>query len=137
MCEVHGCSNPNYKPKGKWKRAQQVCFKHWIARKSGRVGSQWKRDIHNFHRKGKCECCGKTAYQCGVETINSQWYKEPVDHLRVRDIMRIGMQALSGDHINGRDIERAHYPENIQTLCFHCHRIKSNASGDHRPVMHR
>ena len=101
MCMVPGCDctySENYKPKKKYSRTQQVCFKHWIATKSGRVGPNWRqRDRHNFHRKGYCECCGKTAYQFGLEIL--KWKGANISDYRVRDIVRIGMRCLQGDHI--------------------------------------
>lgn len=135
MCAVHGCSKPLFTPLIKWGREQKVCRRHYYARMSGRVGSNWKRDIHNFHRKGACERCGKSAFQFGQE-IQSYWPAES-RLTRARDIVKLGMQVLQGDHINGRHISRAHHAENIMTLCSNCHHVKTIASGDFVPVMHR
>lgn len=134
MCAVHGCDKPLFTPLLSG-RQQGVCIRHFYARKSGRVGVNWQRDIHNFHRKGYCEMCFKTAYEFGLEILVLQNMNP--DIISKRDIIKLGMTILQGDHINGRAISKAHHPENIQTLCSNCHRVKTIATGDHIPVKHR
>lgn len=133
MCTVHGCKNKLHTPLFKWSRAQKVCRKHYFAMKSGRVGMNWQRDIHNFHRKGACEWCGVTAYNLGSQVFER--CDQPLP--RIRNIIKAGMQILQGDHIRGREGKHAHHAKNIQTLCPTCHRIKTIASGDSIPVKHR
>lgn len=137
MCAVHGCDNKLFTPLIKHSRQQKVCRKHYYAMKSGRVGHQWKRDIHNFHRKGQCECCGVTAYDLGQIVRSQMPTKKQGEHSRIRNIIRLGMMILQGDHIDGRDFDEANHAHNIQTLCPNCHRIKTIASGDNIPVKHR
>lgn len=134
-CEVHGCNNPVYKPNKKYAQVQRVCRKHYIAKQSGRVGANWERDIHNFHRKGYCEVCGITAGQLGLEVIAARG-QTPTEY-RFREIINLGMQNLEGHHINGREGRKAHHPENIQTLCATHHKIITIANEDHKPVKHR
>lgn len=132
ICVVHGCDSPVYHPKKKYAQEQWVCKKHYFAKLSGRVGRNWKRDIHNFHRKGHCECCGITAGRLGYRIAKLKGVK-----MTMREMVFKGMQSLEGDHIDGRDFPEAHYKENIQTLCPTCHRIKTLANDDHVPVKHR
>lgn len=135
MCAVHGCSKPLFSSLITKGREQRVCKRHFYSMKSGRVGINWKRDIHNFHRKGSCEMCHKTAFQFGLEI---QQYQCPTDRsTRTRDIIKLGMTVLQGDHIEGREIDNANHPENIQTLCANCHRVKTIANKDYMPVMYR
>lgn len=127
MCAVHGCNNEKlFTPKLKWAHEQHVCRRHYFAMKSGRVGRNWRRDIHNFHRKNACEYCGVTAYECGAEVFKFAGMPLP----RVRDVIKRGMEVLHGDHIDGRAFPEANFPENIQTLCPNCHRFKTLAMGD-------
>lgn len=131
-CAVHGCDAPVFHPNKKYAQEQKVCRKHYFAKLSGRVGPQWKRDIHNFHRKGHCEWCGVTAGQLGMRIAKVKGIV-----VSIREAVRTGMKSLEGDHIDGRDFPEAHYKENIQTLCPTCHRIKSLANEDHIPVKFR
>lgn len=132
VCIVHGCCNPTFKPNKKWGQQQRVCKRHYYAMKSGRVGGNWQRDIHNFHRKGECADCGVTAFELGFRIFSGH-----IEGVRVRDVIKKGMQVLQGDHINGRTGDNAHTAENIQTLCSTCHHIKTIREGDHVPVVHR
>lgn len=136
VCIVPGCNSSVYKPKAKHSRVQRVCRKHWIARKSGRVGPNWERDVHNFHRKGYCEnvVCGITPMQAYKKNVEPFLDPEEISKLRIRDKVRLGMHTIQGDHIRGREVENANHRENIQTLCSGCHRGKSTAKGDLDPL---
>lgn len=137
-CIVHGCCKSRFTPPIKRGQLQLVCQRHYYATKSGRVGAQWRRrDIHNFHRRDACEWCARTAWQIGNEICARMSYNDPSQTFRIRDIIREGMKVLQGDHINGRDIRKAHWPENIQTLCANCHKIKTVVEKDHVPRLYR
>jgi hypothetical protein len=138
MCIVPGCNEARYLPKAKYSRLKKVCRKHWIAILSGRVGCNWHRDKHNFHRKGYCEMCGVTAYQIGKVIVDMQSvaHGSPVD-VRRRDIIKQGMKVLQGDHIDGRNNDNPHAAENIQTLCPNCHRVKTIVNKDCVPYWTR
>lgn len=135
-CEVHGCTQQLFTPLIKYSRQQRVCRRHYYARLSGRVGVNWERDIHNFHRKGACQCCGQTAYNFGKQVLLSQGIQP-----RIRDAIRVGMGVLEGDHIKrpkeftAREQKQGipHRAENIQTLCRNCHRIKTLVNKDLSP----
>ena len=132
-CEVPFCNKPVYKPNKKWGQVQRVCRKHYIARQSGRVGLNWERDVHNFYRKGRCEVCGITAGELGMDVIAHR--DDSASSYRFRDIIELGMQNLEGHHINGDHNDNR--PENIMTLCATHHKVITIAEKHHVPVKHR
>lgn len=131
-CAVPGCDHSVYTPKKKWGQQQKVCRKHYYAKLSGRAGPQWKRDIHNFHRKGHCEACGVTAHHLGSVIAAGRGVT-----MRVRELIKEGMKVLQGDHIDGRHDSQSHFAHNIRTLCPTCHVLKSRIHNDHKPVKYR
>lgn len=133
LCCVDGCYGSVFTPPVKWGQEQAVCSRHYYAKKSGRVSSNWERDMHNFHRKSKCSWCHVTSYTLGQQVIQRRRLDGDTVEYRFRDIVRLGVQALEGDHIYGRDGPNANYPDNIMTLCSTCHRIKTLAKKDFSP----
>lgn len=134
-CIVHGCDNMKHRTEGSYSRLLAVCYKHDLARRSGRVGANWQRDIHNFHRKSECADCGVNAYQLGVRLLIG--FGVDPNKLRFRDIVFAGMKCLTGDHKKGRAEPDAHCAGNIQTLCPTCHAIKSITNGDLDPLKYK
>ena len=135
MCIVPGCDRPVFKRDG---RERNLCHKHRFIVESGQVsGRNFKRDLHNAYRKGYCECCGITAIQAFEIHIAPWMSKRQLREYRIRDKVRLGVQTFHGDHIDGRQIEDAHHPSNLQTLCGACHKGKTQARGEFVPIKHR
>ena len=142
VCIVEGCNNLVWERSTKGPKPV-VCDKHYWSMVSGRVSYKHvRRDVHLFHRKAYCEgfdgngCPHKiTAYKLGKDIIDEMVRRgEYKMHSRSwRDIIRIGVQQLEGDHIRGRNIPRANAKENIRTLCPICHKKKTKLEKNYMP----
>lgn len=133
-CIVPGCKEKAIRLPQRG-RPLYLCPKHHRARKSGRVGKNHARDIHNFHRKGYCEGCGVTPMQVFETYFEPQYLaagrEQELKGMRVRDKIKAAMVAFHGDHKNGRNVENANHAEQIQTFCSTCHIAKSTANNDY------
>jgi 5-methylcytosine-specific restriction endonuclease McrA len=69
-----------------------------------RVCSKCRENGYRLHKKDRCEFCGFVA---------------------------IHAVQLDVDHIDGN--HKNNDPDNLQTLCANCHRLKTQTNNDHMP----
>tara|TARA_Y100001973_G_scaffold96611_1_gene151574 strand:- start:1364 stop:1801 length:438 start_codon:yes stop_codon:yes gene_type:complete len=108
-CITPGCTRPgqhtgSYSVKTGLPRFRKTCTKcHSL--NYGLNGWDYKQ-----YRKDYCENIdGRLGHVCTTTIINPEW-------------------ELDADHIDGNHANNA--PENIQTLCACCHRVKTRQEGD-------
>lgn len=125
-CIAPGCKQPVRRLN---LRERPTCKKHRYAVFSGRVHRRnTLRDIHNFHRKGRCGCCGITpmeAFNQHIKPFLERENPEKLERMKIRDKIKMSMTMFHGDHINGRNGSSPNDATNIQTLCARCHVAKS------------
>jgi hypothetical protein len=129
-CSVHGCNKNSVKGL-KQSRHSNTCLLHRYNKKSGRIGNERYRDIHNHWRKGKCDHCGITI---GEKIL--KYLGQIVEELGYRAAMKIATSYFIGDHIkprkNFQNNSKMNYKSNIQTLCRDCDITKTHLNGDYK-----
>ena len=129
-CAIPGCCNNVVRSKGKG-RPSRTCLKHRYAPLSGRVSKGNRgRDEHLYHRKGSCSNCGITVGEMAKEIYPDIFKYDK------RKAIQQAITHFNGDHIipkakwDDADKDEMNSEENIDTLCLHCHRKKTNVNGD-------
>lgn len=102
---------------------------HLTASRHGLTLTEYQERIHPYliHRKDYCENIdGRLGFVC-----NSAYpTRETLDKLGFTDWGT--RNFLDVDHKDGNSSN--HDPENLQTLCKNCHKLKTYSSGDHLTV---
>ena len=71
---------------------------------------------------------GAPKWKTRCATCNRKGRRTKKDHCEMCGFKALDPVQLDVDHING--ISSDNRPENLQTLCANCHRLKTKQSGD-------
>jgi hypothetical protein len=110
------------------------CDYHFAEHQGSKKGlnrTQWRNSFHSYlqYRKEYCENIdGRLGFVCNTVLPTPEM-------LAAAGLSWTPDQFLEVDHIDGiskrTDGINPDRPENLQTLCHHCHKIKGIQNGDH------
>jgi len=116
----HSCHSKKTAKRHGLKRMSQV-----VAKKAGLTETQYKNKYHPYLRYRKTYCenqDSRLGFKCNTVLPTEAM-------LKAAGVNWTPMQFLQVDHIDGNHSNND--PKNLQTLCVHCHAIKSVQNGDH------
>jgi len=114
------CHNKRTAKKHGFTRISQIS-----AKRAGLTETQYQNQFHPYlrHRKSYCENQdGRLGFTCNTVLPTPEM-------LTAAGLQWLPEQFLEVDHIDGNP--KNNDPENLQTLCKHCHTIKGIQNGDH------
>ena len=118
LCDVPGCDELLSLYKGPY--SDTKCREHQL-QGIEYDGNAYANRIYTYHKKEYCERCGYNPYK---DTVRFKLKDFESEH----DMKRCQNKLLTVDHMDGN--HQNNDPDNCQTLCHHCHTVKTHINKD-------
>lgn len=118
LCDVPGCKEMLTFYRGPY--SDTKCRDHQI-QGIEYGGNAYADREYTYHKKDHCEECGYNPYEDSVRFNISKFENK-------HDMKRCQNKLLTVDHKDGNHNNNS--PDNCQTLCHHCHVVKTHTNKD-------